>query len=113
ADLQVVSRNHLAERITGGLSQTSKLPCPSWGISATRCKVGSVLAAERGTVCSRCYALKNRFVFADVQRKLEERYQGLFHLLWTPAMVFLINYYCDRYFHWFCSGDVQGVRHLQ
>jgi len=27
-----------------------------------------------------------------------KRYRGLFHPLWPPAMVFLINFYFDRYF---------------
>src|SRR2546421_3115400 len=28
-------------------------------------------------------------------------------------MVFLINYFCDKYFRWFDSGDVQSDSHLQ
>src|SRR5207247_2375847 len=28
-------------------------------------------------------------------------------------MIFLITYYCDRYFRWFDSGDLQGASHLQ
>jgi len=112
-DLAIVSRGWLAEQITGGLSQTSKLPCPSWGISATRCKVGSVLAQEKGTVCNRCYAMKGRYSFDNVQNKLEERYRGLFSELWTPSMVFLVNYFCNKYFRLFDSGDLQGVSHLK
>src|SRR5947207_15588532 len=77
ADLRIGSRNRLAETITGGLSFTSKMPCPSWGIPATRCKIGSVLAQRDGSVCSRCYAMRGRYQFEAVQRKLEERYQGL------------------------------------
>ncbi len=113
ADLRIVSRNRLAERITGGLSVTSKMPCPSWGISATRCRIGQILAQREGTVCSGCYALKGRYCFNAVQSKLEERYRGLLHPLWTPAMVFLIRYFCDRYFRLFDSGDLQGVNHLR
>jgi hypothetical protein len=108
ADLAVVSRNRLAEQITGGLSFTVKMPCPSWGISATRCKVGSVLAAKEGTTCADCYARKGRYAFPKVQAKLEERYRGLFNPLWTPAMVFLVRYYCEAYFRWFDSGDLQS-----
>jgi Gene product 88 len=111
-DLGAVSRNHLAERITGGLSLTTKMPCPSWGISAFRCRVGSVLAEKPGSTCAACYARRGRYLFPNVQGKLEERYEGLYHELWTPAMVFLIRWYCDRYFRWFDSGDLQGVHHL-
>ena len=28
-------------------------------------------------------------------------------------MVFLIRYYCDRYFRWPSSGDLQGENHLR
>jgi hypothetical protein len=113
ADLRLVARNRLAETITGGLSLTSKMPCPSWGISATRCRIGQALARQEDTVCSGCYALRGRYRFAAVQDKLEGRYQGLFHPLWTPAMVFLVRYYCDRYFRLFDSGDIQGANHLR
>jgi hypothetical protein len=112
--LRLVSRNRLAEKITGGLSITQKMPCPSWGIPATRCKLGELLAHKEGSVChpSHCYAKRGRYRFSAVQRKLEERYRGLFHPLHAPAMVFLINYYCDKYFRLFDSGDVQSVNHL-
>lgn len=113
ADLPTVGRNHLAEQITGGLSITEKMPCPSWGISAFRCRLGSLLASKDGTVCSNCYARKGRYFYPQVQAKLDRRYQGLFHPLWTPAMVYLIRWYADRYFRWFDSGDLQGENHLR
>src|SRR4051812_44911773 len=106
-DLRIVGRHGRAEEITGGLSHTTKMPAPSWGISATRCQLGSLLAQKAGTTCSKCYALKGRYKFSNVQRKLEQRYQGLFDPLWTPAMVYLIAWHCDRYFRFFDSGDLQ------
>ncbi len=112
-DLDTVSRNRLAERITGGLSLTTKMPCPSWGISAFRCRVGTVLAQKPGSTCADCYARRGRYLFPNVQGKLEQRYAGLRHELWTPAMVFLIRYYCDQYFRWFDSGDLVNEHHLQ
>ena len=111
-DLGLVARDRLAERITGGLSAPSKMPCPAWGISAARCRVGQVLAQEAGTVCHSCYATQGTYRFSSVQLKLEERFHGLSNPLWTPAMVFLIRYFCGRYFRWFDSGDLMGVRHL-
>src|SRR5205814_1157680 len=100
-DLQIVSRNRAAEKITGGLSFTTKMPCPSCGISAFRCQLGSILAEKEGTVCHECYAQKGRYRFGAVQAKLEERYRGLFNPLWTPAMVFLIRWHAEGYFRWF------------
>jgi hypothetical protein len=114
ADLKLVSRNRLAETVTGGLSLTTKMPCPSWGISATRCRVGSLLATVKGSTCEpeTCYAKNGTYRFSNVQRKLEERYRGIFHELWTPSMMFLVRYYCDQYMRLFDSGDVQGRNHM-
>ena len=42
----------------GGLSNTSKMPAYSWGISAKDCKTGSKLALIPGTICNKCYADK-------------------------------------------------------
>ena len=41
----------------GTLSNTSKMPAYSFGISAFKCKVGSRLAKIKGTTCYKCYAL--------------------------------------------------------
>lgn len=49
--IRLVSRNRLAEQITGGLSKPGKMPCPAWGLPAKRCRVGSRLASIAGTVC--------------------------------------------------------------
>jgi hypothetical protein len=113
-DLKTVGRNRLAEKITGGLSMTTKMPCPSWGISAARCRIGSVLAGVKGSTCESqtCYAKNGTYRFPNVQKKLEERYEGLFSPLWTPAMIFLVRYHCDRYLRLFDSGDVQDVNHM-
>lgn len=112
-DLQVVSRNQLAEKITGGLSFTEKMPCPSIGISASRCKIGSLLRDKPGSTCASCYALKGRYSFGKVQDALERRYEGLFNPLWTPSLVFLIRWYAAEYFRLFDSGDLQSPNHLR
>jgi hypothetical protein len=111
-DLLRVSRNRLAERITGGLSKPSKMPESAWGIPAVRCKLGAVLTAVEGSVCSTCYARKGRYRLGHVKDKLDERYRGLEHPLWVPAMVLLIRWYVGRYFRWFDSGDLQCMNHL-
>ncbi len=115
ADLRTVSRRRLAEEITGGLFWPGKMDCPAWGISATRCRVGSVLARKEGTVCHDCYAMKGTFQFGANRRKLERAYEGLMDArnLWTPSMVFLIRWYAAERFRWFHSGDLQGINHLR
>lgn len=113
--LREVSRNRLAERITGGLSRPGKMPCAAWGVPASRCRVGSALAGTPGTVCHEdvCYAKRRNYRRRSVQDKLEERYRGLFHDLWVPSMIFLVNYHCDGYFRLFDSGDLCGANHYR
>lgn len=113
ADLGIVARGGLAEQITGGLSFTQKMPCPSWGIPATRCQLGSVLAQKPGTVCSESYAMKNHFNFPAVQSAMERRYRALFHPLGVPALVLLIQKKREECFRWHTSGDLQSVTHQQ
>ncbi len=111
-DLGAVARNRLAERITGGLSRPSKMPEAAWGLPASRCNVGSTLMQVKGSVCAACYATSGRYNFQRVQRKLEQRYEGLAHPLWVPAMVLLIRWHVGRYFRWFDSGDLAAGNHL-
>jgi hypothetical protein len=113
ADLHLVSRNRLAEQITGGLSYPSKMDCPSWGIPATRCRIGSLLARQPGAVCHDCYALRGTFKFKGTQEKLAAAYRGLGHRLWVPSLVFLVRWYAADRFRWFHSGDLQGISHLR
>jgi hypothetical protein len=113
ADLRVVSRHRLAETITGGLSKPGKMPCPAWGLPASECRTGSRLVKIEGTTCHDCYALKGTFRFKGTIEKYRRRFEGIFHPLWTPAMVFLVRYFCDRYLRLFESGDIAGGNHLK
>jgi hypothetical protein len=100
-----------AWELVGGLSRPSKMPCYAWGIPASLCNVGSALRAIRGSTCEKCYALKGRYQFNRTQNALWRRYQGLYHPLWTDAMVRLIE--GEAYFRWFDSGDLQSYWHLE
>ena len=46
-----------ANNIVGKLSRTSKMPCHSYNLPATRCITGSKMAKIKGTTCYDCYAL--------------------------------------------------------
>lgn len=111
-DAWALLRGGLAERITGGLSYPSKMDCPAWGISATRCRIGSVLARQENTVCAGCYAMKGTFRAKNVADKLERAYQGLFDPRWTPALYALIRWHATDRFRFFHSGDFQGRNHF-
>ncbi len=114
ADLREVARRGLAEQLAP-VSTTSKMPCPSWGISALRCRIGTLLNDTEGSVCheKNCYAKKGRFKFSNDQARLEQAYQGLFDVRWTPALIHQVRWYADRYFRLFHSGDLQGQNHLK
>ena len=99
-----------ARAAVGGLSQTSKMPCRSWGISATKCKTGSKLAKKEGTVCHDCYALKGAYVWPSVRKAHERRLSLINTSGWVDNMVSAINN--DKYFRWFDSGDIQDDNHL-
>ena len=95
-----------ARAAVGGLSQTSKMPCRSWGISATKCKTGSKLAKKEGTVCHDCYALKGAYVWPSVRKAHERRLSLINTSGWVDNMVSAINN--ADYFRWFDSGDLQS-----
>lgn len=98
--------------IAGNLSNTSKMPCPSWGIDPIHCKVGCKLRKQKGTTCSICYAHKGMYNFPAVRNAQDVRYEGIVHRLWVDAMVVLISSTGCAHFRWFDSGDIQGRAHL-
>ena len=100
------------DRLTGGLSAPSKMPCHGWSIPAAQCAIGSLLAKAKGTPCSKCYAKKGRYVFANVQSALKRRLAAWIGPYWVGAMVESIQRTGDAYFRWYDSGDIQGIEML-
>ena len=103
-----------AETAVGGLSRPSKMPSFAWSISARRCQTGSKLVNVKGSVCEGCYALKNRYLFNNIQSALEKRY-NLWHdnrEKWVDAMIYLMHnkqhIVNTGHFRFFDSGDIQG-----
>ncbi len=104
----------LAEQLTGGgFSYPSKMPCPAYSIPATLCKTGSKLRAIAGSVCAKCYALRNRYLFPAVRAALAKRLRSMRNPKWAEAVAFLINAEGNRFFRWHDSGDLQNVAHLR
>lgn len=100
--------------IIQGLSKPSKMPCHGWSLPARRCITGKKMASVEGSICSKCYALRNNYTYPDVQDCLERRYQSLFDPRWIDAMSTAINLSeSSGYFRWHDSGDLQGVWHLK
>lgn len=99
-----------ALKLVGGLSKPGKMPCPSIGLPARACKVGSMLHLIENSVCSDCYALKGQYGFANVQAAQYRRLDLITGPNWVEAMVTLL---ADRdYFRWHDSGDLQDMEHL-
>ena len=107
-----------AELAVGGLSKPSKMPSFAWSISARRCNTGSKLVNVKGSVCEGCYALKNRYLFNNIQSALENRYNiwKENRNRWTDAMIYLMHnkqhIVNTGHFRFFDSGDIQGVEML-
>lgn len=101
-----------AKLITGGLSKPSKMPGHAYSLPAQACKMGGKLQKIEGSVCHKCYALKNRYLFRNVREALEKRLETITDPNWVVAMVFLINKSNDTYFRWHDSGDIQSKEHL-
>ena len=107
------------EKEIGTLSNPSKMPAYAWGISALRCIVGSKLVKIKGTVCYKCYALKNNFVrYPAVKVAQEIRLKAITKPEWVDYMAELLTQKYkrldkSRLFHrWFDSGDIQSYEHL-
>jgi len=106
--------------ITGGVSQTSKMPCTSYSLPTAACHTGSKMAKIEGSICSTCYADKGNYrLYAnniepaqvarlgEVLAAMEDPAQAE---LWVDAMVALAGR--GPYFRWHDSGDLQGPGHL-
>ena len=103
-----------AKQLTGGLAQTTKMPCPSWSIPVAECKTGGKLMKVAGSVCASCYAAKGNYT--RFKRQIEPLQYRRLELSrgpgdgWAKAMATLIAN-C-LYFRWFDSGDLQDVEML-
>jgi len=103
-----------ALEIIGGLSNPSKMPCHSYGISAFKCITGSKLQKIEGSTCSKCYALKGFYGSwnKNITKAHETRLEALDHPLWIESMIFLVHHKNMEYFRWHDSGDLQSFQHL-
>tara|TARA_R100001594_G_scaffold34170_4_gene63086 strand:- start:3054 stop:3842 length:789 start_codon:yes stop_codon:yes gene_type:complete len=106
-----------ALEVIGGLSDTKKMDCPSYGIPADLCITGSKLRSVKGSTCESCYAyFKGMYRFDNVRDAQFRRYETLQNEdreKWISAFVYIINKRNEKYFRWHDSGDLQSVDHLK
>ena len=102
----------------GGISVASKMPCPSWSLSAFYCNTGSKLRKIKNSACSDCYALKGNYIrFNKTFENAHKRKMNIYnanHLKFRNNFILLLNKYFARYehFRWFDSGDLQSYQML-
>ena len=106
----------------GGISQTTKMPCQSFNLSAFFCNVGGKLVKIKNSVCEGCYAMKGRYRMMKTKHtQIHFRKMNKFNNtdLWVYSFTdYLTNHYKtnkkddSRYFRWFDSGDIQSYRML-
>ena len=101
----------------GGISQTSKMPCGSWSLSAFWCKVGSKLNKIKGSSCFGCYALGGNYIrykehmLKSYTKKLNA-YNDNTDLFIESFTEYLKRFEKSGYFRWFDSGDLQNYKML-
>ena len=103
-----------AVKHTHSLSETSKMPGKSIGISAFDCNIGMKLAKVEGTVCEECYAFRNFYLMPTTKIAHDNRLQLMLEdPLWEDAMTVQVRILKMPYFRWFDSGDLQSVYNLE
>lgn len=98
--------------ICGKLSRPSKMPGRSYSIPAINCVTGTILRAQPGTTCSKCYARRGHYNYPAVTNAMRTRFISLRHPYWVEAVCILIRNSDCRHFRWHDSGDLQGMWHL-
>ena len=103
----------MCNKVTGGLSNESKMPSKSFGLPAKRCHVGQMLAQVEGTVCEKCYSNdRGHYQYPVVKEAQERRYKLLYHPMWVGAMTMLLWLQVKEFFRWQGSGDIDSLQHL-
>lgn len=111
--MKVIMLKKHASEVTGGLTQTSKMPCKSYSLPTVACQTGYRMAQLLGSVCNSCYAQKGFYSVyaATIEPAQHARLESISDPLWVSAMVTLIG--ADKYFRWHDSGDIQSLEHLE
>lgn len=102
------------------------MPGTSYDLPAQNCITGSQLAKRPGTVCSQCYALKNKYLWRKPLEGMHKRFRSLWDKRWVDAMTILLLHTHSAetikhrrgenqpgFHRWHSAGDLQGVWHLQ
>lgn len=88
----------------GHLSKTSKMPCPSWSLSAFDC-------TSKDEICKKiCYAKNHHYNFKVVKSALSRNKLVWLNKNWVDSMVMFVKDVKDlEFFRWFDSGDLVNI----
>lgn len=99
------------------LTYTSKMPGASFSLSAFKCITGSKLNLQEGTVCSKCYARKGRYLFSNVKNAQTKRFELIEDKDFVKCMTEVLKNdkitQKIKLFRWHDSGDIQSLNHLK
>lgn len=122
AILPKMNLKYCSDRSGSVSNRNSKMPGTTFAISPSACKVGSKLAAIKGSTCSRCYAIKLEKIRACVRIGWSNNLAKASHMIqidpaqWSRDMAFMILHHAHKsgvYFHrWFDAGDIQSPEML-
>ena len=103
--------------IVRGFTDTEKMPSLSYSIPADACGKGSKLRKIKGSVCSKCYALKGNYKrYPNIIKVQYKRLASIDNPQWVEAMSYVINNQkkikTTGVFRWHDSGDLQDAQHL-
>lgn len=110
--LPTITTKKAAEAICGKLSYPSKMPGPAYSISNQMCMTGGALRKIKGSVCEKCYAGRNNYLWPAVKQSMQTRWESLGHPQWVAAVSYLIADSGCGHFRWHDSGDLQSLQHL-
>ena len=100
-----------AQKITGSMTRTSKMPGLSYSLPAWECQTGAKLRKIPGTPCHGCYALKGNYIrYPAIKKAQYYRLASLVHDSWVMAMVAQVKR--QKWFRWHDAGDVQSHEHM-
>lgn len=72
------------------------------------------LRKVKDSVCSKCYAMKFRYLFGPVKAAMQRRFDSLKKRDWAKAMAIAIGAKEKTgFFRFHDSGDIQSLRHLE
>ncbi len=99
------------------LSYTSKMPGASFSLSALKCITGSKLHEQVGSVCSKCYARRGRYLFPNVVNAQNRRIEQVNDKDFVECMTEVLSNdkitQKTKLFRWHDSGDLQSIEHLE